>query len=322
MKRYSEIPGNGKPLVEGGSTRDERPVEAFYSGAARAFSELYDPEKIHSRKEYPANYFRLRILLERLRTLARSRLIDMGLGEGTPAVRIAGLGLDVCGFDSTARMVELARENFARHGLNPERVILADIEKRRSFQPLLVEGPFDVALCLGVMPHVEDDTLVLRHIRDVLRVGGRAFVSFRNPLFSLFTMNRYTHDFLVNDLLSPVLKEIRDAVSGDLKHRLEMDKPPLRLKTERGEVGYDAIRARFHNPFEIGSLFQKAGFGPPRIYWYHFHPAPPFLENAAIPTERFRSAAVELEGMSQDWRGHFLSSAYLVEAEAVATGAP
>ncbi len=292
-----------------------RKVEEFYSGVALTYNQQYDPKRIHTNKEYPANFFRLRILLARMREAGTRKVLDMGLGEGTPAVHFAALGAEVCGFDYTPEMVDLARENFSRNGLDPDRVIRADVQDRETFAPLLKNGPFDAVTCLGVMPHVEDDLKVLGNIRSCLGCGGRVFVSFRNSVFSMFTMNRYTHDFIVDDMLEGVPKDIRDAVSENLKGRMAMDKPPVRMRTKAGGVGYDTIPARFHNPFKAPALFSQAGFGDVTLHWYHFHPAQPYLEGECGPAE-FRKAAVALEGLSRDWRGHFLCSAFVVEAVA------
>jgi len=293
---------------------EERNVEEHYSGVATTYDKRYDPEKIFTSKDYPAEFFRLKILLRRIKDLKCRKFIDMGLGEGSPAVKLASLGAEVYGFDYTREMVEMARMNFRANGLNPEHVIKADIHDIESFKSLLVDGLFDAAVCLGVMPHVKDDVKVLSNIRSCLNDRGTAFVSFRNSVFSMFTMNRYTHEFVIKDLLKGVSKEIREVVSKDLEKRVQMDKPPLRLRTDDGGVGYDSILSKFHNPFLAESLFRKAGFASIRLHWYHFHPAHPFLEGERIDPVEFRRSAIALEELSDDWRGHFLSSAYVVEA--------
>ena len=53
------------------------------------------------------------------------------------------------------------------------------------------------------------------------------------------------------------------------------------------------------------------GFKEPTLHWYHFHPAPPMLEPQL--GARFREEASKLE-FSTSWRGHFLASAFVVEA--------
>lgn len=302
----------------GADPAPSRTVDEFYAGQAATYDEQYDPARVLTAGSYPANYFRLEILKRRLAEHKPGRIIDLGLGEGTPAVTLAlAAGAEVRGFDYTAEMVEKARANFAAHGLDPARVIQADVQKPASYAALLVDGPFDAALCLGVVPHVEDVPAVLAGIRGCLRPGGRAFVSFRNSVFSLFTMNRYTHAFFLDELLAGAPEALREACSRDLAGRVAMDKPPLRIRTEDGKVGYDAILARFHNPLQAPELFARAGFGGVRLHFYHYHPVPPMLQGAGADPAAFRRAAVDMEvRLAEDWRGHFLCSAYLVEAVA------
>jgi 2-polyprenyl-3-methyl-5-hydroxy-6-metoxy-1,4-benzoquinol methylase len=71
-------------------------------------------------------------------------------------------------------------------------------------------------MAMGVMPHVENDEFVLRNMATMVRPGGTLFVEFRNKLFSLFTFNRYTHDFILNDLLADVDPAVREAVAAEL----------------------------------------------------------------------------------------------------------
>jgi hypothetical protein len=59
-------------------------------------------------------------------------------------------------------------------------------------------------------------------------------------------------------------------------------------------------------------LFKKHGYRNPEIHWYHYHPAPPMLENPLGAA--FRQAAFELEHEGS-WRGWFLCSAGVIEAE-------
>ena len=168
-------------------------------------------------------------------------------------------------------------------------------------------------MAMGVMPHVGNDDMVLENMATLVRPGGSVFVEFRNKLFSLFTFNRYTADFILNDLLVGVSKELKDEVARDLESRLRMDIPPIRDAIEGSDApGYDAILSKFHNPFEVVELFKKHGFRDIKLLWYHYHPSMPYLEDK-MP-ESFRKEAIRLEHEPSNWRGYFLCSAFVVEA--------
>ena len=147
----------------------------------------------------------------------------------------------------------------------------------------------------------------------LVRPGGSVFIEFRNKLFSLFTLNRNTSDFILNDLLVDVAKEVKDEVANDLKNRLRMDMPPLRDTVNGSQApGYDAILSKFHNPFEVIDQFKRHEFTDIKLHWYHYHPAMPYLSDN-MPA-LFREESIRLEHEPSNWRGFFLCSAFVVEA--------
>ena len=155
--------------------------------------------------------------------------------------------------------------------------------------------------------------MVLKNISTIVRPGGSVFIEFRNKLHSLFSFNRYTVDFILNDLLVGVSDEIKNVVRKDLESRLRVDMPPIRDKMKNSDApGYDAILSKFHNPFEVIDLFKKNGFTDVHLRWYHYHPAMPYLEEG-MP-ETFRKEAIKLEHEPSNWRGFFLCSAFVIEA--------
>ena len=54
------------------------------------------------------------------------------------------------------------------------------------------------------MPHVRNDDFTLNNMKSMVKSGGHVFIEFRNKLFSLFTFNRYTLEFIMDDLLRGV----------------------------------------------------------------------------------------------------------------------
>jgi SAM-dependent methyltransferase len=295
-----------------------RDTADHYASLPEIYTEQYDPELLLTSAEYPANQFRLGRVIERLKSRGGiDRLVDLGLGEGTPAMRVRdAVGCEVWGMDYTAEMLEAAHANFAAHGADPDRLRQGDVQDWKSCEPLLADGSFDAALCLGVMPHVTDDASALSNIHRCLAPGGVAFVSFRNPLFNLFTMNRLTHEFIVDELMAEVDEGMRKVASDTLKQKLQMDRPPVRTVNERGGAGYDTVLARFHNPLTVGQIFAAAGFSDLNFHFYHYHPVAPWLEGETVDKGAFRKAAIGLEGETSGWRGYFMCSAYMVEAVA------
>ncbi len=288
-------------------------VAAHYDGVAADYHKQYRRSELFLNADYPANYFRLQSLVTSFIQKGIRRVLEVGVGEGTPLVTLAKTGMDVWGFDLADGMVEQAKQNFAAHGYEPERIGWGDIQDSLTYAHLLERGLFDGLLAMGVMPHVDNDELALANMASCVRPGGSVFIEFRNKLFSLFTFNRYTYEFLLEDLLAGVDPAIKDAVAREIAPRLRLDLPPQRETLAGGSgVGYDAILAKFHNPLEMPALFRRHGFRDVELIWYHYHPALPCLEPAL--GERFRQEAFRLEHETSGWRGMFLCSAYVVEA--------
>ena len=290
---------------------DANKVIGFYNDAARNYSERYDRSKLMTLEKYPANYFRLQQLLTRAAACGVRTLYDIGTGEGTPLMMLTEMGVDVYGCDIAPEMVELTRQKLANVNLPDERCIVADIEDAITLAPHLKSGPFDAVVAFGVLPHVKNDKLALENMRALAGENGKLFVEFRNKLFSLFTYNRYTRDFILDDLLAGVSGKVRDAVATELEKRCATDVPPL----PESDNSYDTIPAKFHNPFELTQLIDSSGFKNARLHWYHYHPAPPMLAESL--GDEFRKAAIDLEHTPDDWRGYFLCSAGFIEADAI-----
>jgi 2-polyprenyl-3-methyl-5-hydroxy-6-metoxy-1,4-benzoquinol methylase len=287
-------------------------VARFYDANAADYSRMYQRENLTSLEYYPANYFRLQILVRRLATLGAKRVYEVGVGEGTPLVAMAKLGMEVAGCDISEAMVAAARRNFQAAGLSQDLIQWGDVEDATTMAGQLADGKFDAVVAAGVLPHVRNDRLMIETVKMCLKPGGVALIEFRNKLFSLFTFNRLTKEFVLDDLLSDVPAAIKSAVEAELDRRCAIDKPPIRTARPGQELGYDEILAKFHNPFELQDIFRSCGFRDVQVHWYHYHPAPPMMEAAIGPD--FRRAAMRLEHEGS-WRGMFLCSAGVIEAQ-------
>lgn len=290
-------------------------VRAHYEAAAENYEAQYERKRLRDLEaDYPANYFRLQLLLNAFASKNIKRVVEVGVGEGTPLTTLAGAGIEVWGFDIAARMVEKARQRMAENNLPPERIQWGDIQDPLTYARVMEGGVFDGLMAMGVMPHVANDGVVLDNMAALVRPGGRVFIEFRNKLFSLFTFNRHTYDFILDDLLRDVSPQIREQVGQDLATRLRLDQPACRTSVNGGKApGYDDIPAKFHNPFEVVEMFERHNFSNIRLLWYHYHPAMPALEEQ-MPQD-FRDGAIALEHEQSGWRGFFLCSAFVVEAQ-------
>ncbi|MDX6364105.1 class I SAM-dependent methyltransferase [Streptomyces sp. NPDC058274] len=110
----------------------------------------------------------------------RLRVLDVGMGQGTQALRLARAGHQVTGLEQDARMLAVAREALAAE---PEgirgRVRLIEGDGRETGVHFL-PGSFDVVLCHGVLMYVEEPDPLLAGLARMLAPGGLLSLLVRN----------------------------------------------------------------------------------------------------------------------------------------------
>ncbi|HLB43386.1 MAG TPA: class I SAM-dependent methyltransferase [Gammaproteobacteria bacterium] len=290
-------------------------VASYYNASAKDYNKQYKRDSLTDVNiHYPANYFRLQLLLNSFANKGVKRVIEIGVGEGTPLSTLEKSGIDIYGIDISHEMVKKSKDMMRNIGMDPNKIAWGDIQDPITYSHAFKEGQFDALVAMGVMPHVRNDSQVLTNMKALIKPGGSVFIEFRNKLFSLFTFNRYTYEFIMDDLLAGVSQTLKDQVSKDLRQRLVMEQPIPRMIHEDNdtEPGYDAILSRFHNPFEIEKTFKMLEFNDINFLWYHYHPAMPYLQkdNETL----FRHESLKLEHDALGWRGIFLCSAFIIEA--------
>ncbi|MFF3287433.1 class I SAM-dependent methyltransferase [Streptomyces sp. NPDC003023] len=110
----------------------------------------------------------------------RLRVLDVGMGQGTQALRLARGGHTVTGLESDAVMLKAAREALAGEpaGIR-ERVRLVEGDGRDTGVHFL-PGSFDVVLCHGVLMYVEEPDALLAGLARMLAPGGLLSLLVRN----------------------------------------------------------------------------------------------------------------------------------------------
>lgn len=110
----------------------------------------------------------------------RLRVLDVGTGRGTQALRLARAGHSVTGLESDAEMLVSARASLASEpeGIR-ERVRLIEGDVRDTGVHFL-PGSFDVVLCHGVLMYVEEPDPMLAGLARMLAPGGLLSLLVRN----------------------------------------------------------------------------------------------------------------------------------------------
>ncbi|MEU4797441.1 methyltransferase domain-containing protein [Streptomyces sp. NPDC023327] len=110
----------------------------------------------------------------------RLRVLDVGMGQGTQALRLARAGHKVTGVERDPEMIAAAREALAAE---PEgiqgRVRLVQSDGHQTGAHFL-PGSFDVVLCHGVLMYVEEPDALLAGLARMLAPGGLLSLLVRN----------------------------------------------------------------------------------------------------------------------------------------------
>lgn len=252
---------------------------------------------------YPANHFAWSYVKEAARRMSAASLVEVGVGSGNGVPHVLSAGMRFAGIDIDADAVRSTRDLLIGLDGDPDAVIQADIEDPAEVASLPGGGSFDLLVALGVLPHARDEAGSLRTMASLVRPGGELYVECRNSLFSLVTFNRYTRDFIADQLLQGVSAGTRELVDDFVSPRLDLDRPP------RPRDGHEA---RYHNPLAVPSLFEGLGMQDVEILPFHYHAGMPALEQA--DPQRFRDESLAMEHEDSGWKGLFLCSAFLVKA--------
>ncbi|MCP3817438.1 methyltransferase domain-containing protein [Streptomyces sp. A3M-1-3] len=110
----------------------------------------------------------------------RLRVLDVGMGQGTQALRLARAGHKVTGLESDPDMLNAARDALAGEpaGIR-ERVRLIEGDGRDTGVHFL-PGSFDVVLCHGVLMYVQEPDAMLAGLARMLAPGGLLSLLVRN----------------------------------------------------------------------------------------------------------------------------------------------
>ena len=295
-----------------------REIEASVKHCYSTWSQSYYSDYYDSENAYPPVH---RDLLKQILTEAGVELLlDAGCGPVSFLREMADTGIELFGFDLTPEMVQEGQRVFRSLNLPVDRIWEGSVLDAAAFCSPVDQPPngFDATIASGVLPHIpaESDVRVIENMRDSVKPNGLVIAEARNELFALFTLNRYSCDFICDELikkdqLQADCGEEAVAVAAALKELQQgfrMDLPPMRGGKE-DEPGYDEVLSRTHNPFILKQQFVDAGLREVDVLFYHFHCLPPMFE--AMMPQSFRKQSLAMEN-PHDWRGHFMASAFFV----------
>ena len=115
--------------------------------------------------------------------LSGRRVLDVGCGGGLLSEAMAAEGAQVTGIDLSEQLIDIARLHLLESGLKAEyRVISA--EAMAAKQP----AGFDAVTCMEMLEHVPDPQAIVQACFELLKPGGRLFLSTINRTPAAFAL--------------------------------------------------------------------------------------------------------------------------------------
>ena len=163
-------------------------------------------------------------------------LLEVGCGIGTDLVRFAGGGALVTGVDLSSTAIELAKQNFALHGVTAQDLRVANGEALP-----FADATFDVVYGHGVVQYTADARQLIRECHRVLKPGGEAIfmvynrVSWLNALSKLMKVQLEHEDAPVLQKYS--IGEFKSLLAPFSDVRIVPERFPVKSRLHKGWKG-------------------------------------------------------------------------------------
>ena len=163
-------------------------------------------------------------------------LLEVGCGIGTDLVRFAGGGALVTGVDLSTTAIELAKQNFALHGVTAQELRVSNGEALP-----FPDNSFDVVYGHGVVQYTANARRLIAECHRVLKPGGEAIFMVYNRVSWLNAMSKLMKVQLEHED-APVLKkysigEFRQLLAPFKDVRIVPERFPVKSRLHRGWKG-------------------------------------------------------------------------------------
>lgn len=279
---------------------------------------------------YPSGPMREQKALRLVRQFKPSgNVLDAGCGTGHFACELARVGYTVRGIDLSEQMIHQAQDHWRQHGQHGQHGPRANALGSASFSVGDVESlqfddrSLDAVTSLGVIEYLDRDDTALAEAGRVLKEDGVLVMAFRNRLFNLFSLNRYTQEEIDSGQIAQLLAEYQAEVaqSGNAWPAAELARQFAQHAAAAADECGSAqtptapiprpvpLPLRQHTPAQARQSAARHGFQFRAMLYFHFHPFPPMFEKPDAQT--FNRLGLAMETLDQTPIGALMASAFV-----------
>ena len=272
--------------------------------SVKEYNEIYG-DTLDFDSLYPANLKRLEIFIKLLKKYKPKKILDAGCGNGMPLIQIKKIGFDIKGYDKAQNMINQSKSNLKKFDFPTNIIFKDDFENPQQIK----KNSVDCIVGMGAFYYTKNFKKTISNQLKGLKKNGKLIFSLRNKLFDLSTLNDYSKNFLdelynLQSLKPEWKKKYKNLSSGYIKIKNNKNK----------NIDQNKVLSMRHNPLTINLELEKLGLKVEGIYFYHFHPLPPYFES--LDQTYYRRVAWKMED-PLDWRGYLLASCFVVDCKKI-----
>jgi len=182
-------------------------VKDYFDKNAKNWQSIYSIKDLSSflvqqRKDYVLDY------VDSLNLKRGARILDAGCGAGLTSLELLKKGFVVVGIDGSKNMVDLARKNCAKVGLQGRTTFQVGDVEELSFE----DDSFEAVIAMGLIEYLKWDRWALQEIYRVLKPDGFLIVTVPNKIRLSYLLDPIYFFSLVKQAGKSVLKKVLEKI--------------------------------------------------------------------------------------------------------------
>jgi 2-polyprenyl-3-methyl-5-hydroxy-6-metoxy-1,4-benzoquinol methylase len=205
-------------------------------------------------------------------------VLDIGCGTGDLICQLAQKGISATGIDFSEEMINIARGNVEKLGLEK-----AKFECSSIFDSRIEPEKYDMVSANGFIEYISYEELdnLLEISFKALKPGGSLVFGSRNRLFNIFSLNEFTEEEINENNIGALMQEaIKIKKCDNVKDLVGFKTAPLQKADKEYPQTRINVSTRYQfTPAQLINMLAGKGFLPVEVFPIHIHGVPPEFKN-------------------------------------------